>query len=206
MISRAVPRCKRRQAGGEQPHPVGSPVATSGGTILTTMSQPISQRCAHDPVSGFKLLKQGDLRKMHPRRFISSAAPSAARSPLRSRNCAKLFGLRHSTLKGSPGSGNGKSCCSENPRPPVRRFRGLDPRGAHPEPYRSPISSYPDSGARHDLRPGLSRLRSVLSPELRRPAPVPGVLRTRSRSTAVYRPAPGSYDPAPPTPASGPSA
>ena len=50
MISRAVPRCNRREAVTAQPHPVGSPVATVGGTVLTTMSQPVSQRCMHDPV------------------------------------------------------------------------------------------------------------------------------------------------------------
>ena len=50
MISRAVPRCDRRQAVTAQPHPVGSPVATGGGTVLTTMSHPMAQRCAHDLV------------------------------------------------------------------------------------------------------------------------------------------------------------
>jgi hypothetical protein len=49
MISRAVPRSDRRQAATAQPHPVGSPVATGGGTVLTTMSQLMAQRCAHDP-------------------------------------------------------------------------------------------------------------------------------------------------------------
>ena len=55
MISRAVPRCNRRQAVTAQPHPVGSPVATGGGTVLTTMSQPMAQRCVHDPVPGSSL-------------------------------------------------------------------------------------------------------------------------------------------------------
>ena len=55
MISRAVPSSHRRQAATAQPHPVGRPVATDGGTILTSMSQPRAQRCAHDPVPGSSL-------------------------------------------------------------------------------------------------------------------------------------------------------
>ncbi len=50
MIGRAVPRSKPRQAAGVQPHSVRSPAATVGGTVLTTMSQPMAQRCKHDPV------------------------------------------------------------------------------------------------------------------------------------------------------------
>jgi hypothetical protein len=50
MILRAVPRGKRRPAASAQPHPVGSPVATVGGTVLTTMRQPMAQRCMHDPI------------------------------------------------------------------------------------------------------------------------------------------------------------
>jgi hypothetical protein len=52
MISRALPSSHRRQAATAQPHPVGRPVATGGGTVLTSMSQPRVQRCVHDPVPG----------------------------------------------------------------------------------------------------------------------------------------------------------
>ena len=52
---RSVPRSKRRQAASAQPHPVESPVATCGGTVPTSMSQPIVQRCVHDPVPGSSL-------------------------------------------------------------------------------------------------------------------------------------------------------
>jgi hypothetical protein len=52
MILRAVPRSKRRHAATAQPDLVGSPVATGGGTVLTTMSQPLVQRCLPDPVLG----------------------------------------------------------------------------------------------------------------------------------------------------------
>jgi hypothetical protein len=50
MISIAIPRRNRRQAVTAQPHPVGRPVATGGGTVLTTTSQPWARRCVHDPV------------------------------------------------------------------------------------------------------------------------------------------------------------
>ena len=55
MISRAVPRSDRRPAATAQPHPVGRPLATGGGRVLTTMSQPMVQRCANDPVPGSSL-------------------------------------------------------------------------------------------------------------------------------------------------------
>ena len=55
MISRAVPRSHRRQAATAPLHAVGCPVATGGGTVLTSMSQPRAQRCVHDPVPGSSL-------------------------------------------------------------------------------------------------------------------------------------------------------
>jgi hypothetical protein len=50
MISRAVPSSHRRPAATAQPHPVGRSVATGGGTVLTSMSQPRAQQCMHGPV------------------------------------------------------------------------------------------------------------------------------------------------------------
>jgi hypothetical protein len=50
MIPRAIPRGDRRQAVTAQPRPVRSPVATGGGTVLTTMCQPQAPRCVRDPI------------------------------------------------------------------------------------------------------------------------------------------------------------
>jgi hypothetical protein len=55
MIFRAVPRSNRRQAATAEPHPVGSPVATGGGRVLTTMSEPRAQRCVYELVPGSSL-------------------------------------------------------------------------------------------------------------------------------------------------------
>jgi hypothetical protein len=45
-------RLYARPAVTAQPHQVGSPVATGGGTVLTSMSQSRGRRCVHDPVPG----------------------------------------------------------------------------------------------------------------------------------------------------------
>jgi hypothetical protein len=49
-ILRAVPS-HRRQAATAQLHPVGSPVATGGGMVLTTTNQSMSQPSRHDPIT-----------------------------------------------------------------------------------------------------------------------------------------------------------
>ena len=123
MISRAVPSSHRRQAATAQPHPVGRPVATGGGTVLTSMSQPMAQRCVHDPV---------------PR-------SSLGRCPSRP-GAIDPQNVRASDGSGSKGFG-GRRCaprsCSVNPHTiPVRGAPVPQPRAVH-----TPASTAAISGA-----------------------------------------------------------
>ena len=101
-------------------------MATSGGRVLTTMSQPMAQRCVHDPVPGSSLGR-------YPSR-PGPIDPQNARS--------KGLGRRRRAPR---------SCSANSHRIPVRGAPAPQPRAGHPPASTAATSG--DSAAFRDFRP-----------------------------------------------------